>query len=174
MAVPRRGAPRAFRGRQRAATNWSRSIQNPVVSVPQGTKVLIATMVLSNQGIGETIRRTRGIVQVHSDQSSAVEAQTGAFGMIVVSDLAIAAGAASIPGPATEAEDDGWFVWQGFVQTGASAPLSNTETGYAFDSKAMRRIEEGFGVAMMIENFSGTGGEDFTAGLAVSILTSLS
>ncbi len=78
------------------------------------TKILLGVFVLSNVGIGETVRRTIGNIWVVSDQAAADEVQVGAFGCIVVTDLAAAAGAASIPGPFTDANDDGWFVWQGF------------------------------------------------------------
>jgi hypothetical protein len=74
--------------------------------------------------------------------------------MIVVSDLALAAGAGSIPGPVTDANDDGWFVWEpinfgnGTDGTQIWAPVNS----WQFDSRAMRRNSEGFGIAIMAEN----------------------
>ena len=161
----------AVGARQRQPTNWARSTSATYVAVPAATKVLLAVITLSNPGIGETIRRTRGLISVGSDQNVAVEAQVGAYGMVVVSDLAIAAGAASIPGPITEATDDGWFVWVPFLKRGPSSTaleVINNE----FDSKAMRRIEEGFCVAVLVENGSATDGLLFAD--MVSLLTSLS
>ena len=55
------------------------------------------------------------MIMVGSDQVAVVEQQIGALGFIVVSDLAIAAGAASIPSPGFNGSDDGWFVWQAFL-----------------------------------------------------------
>ncbi len=169
---------RTFRGaaRRRQPTNWARSVAAAYVTIPLSSKALITTVLLSNPGIGETVRRTRGVLSVVSDQSASLEVQLGAFGMVVVNDLAVAAGAASIPGPVTDASDDGWFVWLPIMQTGA-APAGGGATQslpqrYEFDSKAMRRVEEGFAIALMIENSSATNGLAVACG--ISILTSLS
>ena len=138
------------------------------IVVAASTKVLLDVVVLSNPGINETVRRTRGIVLVESDQDSINETFTGAIGMAVVTDLAIAAGAASIPGPVTDANDDGWFVWQPFA--GRGSQQTGGEWQAEFDSKAMRRIEEGYGVAVMVENASPTFGLEVI--LSFSMLTS--
>ena len=73
--------------------------------------------------------------------------------MVVVNDLALAAGAASIPGPFTDASDDGWFVHQ-FTGGNRPAATAAESTIWEFDSRAMRRVEEGFGIAVMYENAS--------------------
>ena len=162
-----RGRPGRAR---RQPTNWTRSMATGPTTVAAGTKALIATIALSNPGIGETIRRTRGIVLFTSDQNTD-EDYNGALGFIVVNDLAIAAGAGSIPGPVTEASDDGWFVWQplaGRFETNEQA----YPPPYMIDSKAMRRVEEGFTVAVMAENSHVTFGMDVTCGF--SVLSSLS
>ena len=157
---------------RRQPTTWTRVVTTTVFTVAPLTKVLLGAIALSNPGIGETVRRTRGVMGVSSDQSGAYEEQFGAFGLIVVSDLALAAGAASIPGPGTDLGDDGWFVWQPICQASASAVASGGSTQYQFDSKAMRRVQEGFGIAMMVENVHPTFGLEFA--FALSMLTSLS
>ncbi len=136
-----------------------------------GTKTIAAFIVLSNPGINETVRRTRGILTISSDQSGATEDQIGAMGMIVVTNAARVAGAASIPGPGTDASDDGWFVWQPFSQKGLLAGSGVQSLIYEFDSKAMRRVEEGFEVVVMIENNHATNGLVFSTNF--SLLTSL-
>jgi len=118
------------------------------------------------------VRRTRGLFSVASDQAAAGESQLGALGFIVVSDLAVAAGAASIPGPVTDASDDGWFVWVPFGQESIRAAGGPQSFQYEFDSKAMRRVEEGFAIAIMVENAHATEGLDFWCG--TSLLSSLS
>ncbi len=151
--VRRRGT---FGRSRRPGGTWARLIVTPV-AIPVSSKVVLAFGTLSNPGIGETIRRSLGNIHIVSDQNAASERQSGAYGMIVINDLAAAAGAASIPGPVTDNDDDGWFVWQGFSQlmvipaSGGSALEGKV---YPFDSRAMRRIEEGFQFAMMVENFS--------------------
>ena len=176
MAAQRRSSRIITRQSQRRGTNWGRLVATLETSVAASAKVLLASFTLSNVGIGETIRRTRVTFLVLSDQSAAVELQIGAFGMIVVNDLALAAGAASIPGPETDANDDGWFVWEPFLQVGEAAvggAASSAEAvkGYTFDSKAMRRVEEGFSIAVMIENASASHG--FEALTSISLLSSM-
>ncbi len=165
---------RGVRGR-RAPTTWGRVCPISFTTVTQGNKALIATLILSNAGISETIRRTRGMVIIRSDQAAADEDQFGALGMIVINDLALAAGAASIPGPCTEADDDGWFVWQPAMAHGlqsTAGPGAPNYAVYEFDSKAMRRVEEGYGIAVMVENGSALHGMAFAS--SFSVLTSLS
>ncbi len=162
-------------GRRRAPSTWARDVSPVAIVVPAASKVLLLTVALNNPGIGETVRRTRGTFYITSDQSMVIEEQYGAFGMVVVSDLALAAGAASIPGPSTNASDDGWFLWEPFLvqQTLASAQAAANGVGRIdFDSKAMRRVEEGFGIAIMVENAHATDGLEIACGF--SLLTSLS
>ncbi len=147
---------RSFQSRQAGRTNWAR-ITDVNVSVAAGTKVLVAVLALSNPGINETIRRTRGRFIFTSDQAGTYEGTVAAFGWVVVNDLALAAGAASIPGPITDASDDGWLVWEGYpalfgsTNTGSSTNNSAQFRPTEFDSKAMRKVPEGFGVALMAE-----------------------
>ena len=133
---------------KRAAPAWG-FLGSSVVSVPAASKVLLGTFILSNPPLGETILRTRARVFVKTDQAAAVENQVGSYGLIVVTDRASAAGAASIPGPFTDGGDDGWFVhqpivWQNDTEFGGAA--------YDVDSKAMRKVEDGGVIAIMVEN----------------------
>ena len=166
-----RGRARGYPPQRRNATDWGR-IVIPNATVASGTKVLLATFVLSNPGISETVRRTRGRFAVLSDQGAVIEQQNGAIGLIVVSDLAIAAGVASIPGPVTDASDDGWFVWEGFTQVSRQVLGGSVDqTGYPyyeFDSKAMRKVADGFGIAVVAEALS----QGTSIGLVVSLLGS--
>jgi len=173
MAFARRRANVARTARRPGLTNWARTtLVNTVVAA--GTKVLVASFVLSNAGINEVVRRTRGRFLFTSDQATLYEGSIPAVGMIVVNDLALAAGVASIPGPITDANDDGWFVWESSPglrgATDGSGATSNTGFSRAveFDSKAMRRVEEGFGIAVVAE--VAAVGVELTMG--ISLLTS--
>ncbi len=169
MAIRRQR--QVFPSRQRSATNWVRVTSAGSVTIAAGNKALLTSGSLDNPGISETVRRTRGIIHIQSDQAAAIEQQVGAMGMIIVNDLAITAGAGSIPGPFTQRDDDGWFVWQPFVQSGiVSGSAFNAGTIYEFDSKAMRSVDEGFQIAMMVENASATFGLQVL--IAFSLLTS--
>ncbi len=176
------GRRRPFRGvsrPQRQPTNWARSCGVGHVTVPAASKAIMLTVVLSNPGINETIRRTRGILTVSSDQEARLESVVGAIGAIVINDLAVAAGAASIPGPCTDNDDDGWFMWMPFQLLSAASSLGTAASFVAagsvpflFDSKAMRRVQEGFSMVFMIENAHPTFGLEFD--FSVSLLSSLS
>ncbi len=89
-----------------------------------------------------------------------------------MSDRAIAAGVASIPGPVTDANDDAWFMWQPFVAQGSSPTTRQQGTIHDFDSKAMRKILDGFNVAFVVENASAAHVIEFL--WAFSLLTSIS
>ncbi len=158
--------------RKHSPTSWTRAISASYVTVAANTKVLLGTFASANPGIALTIRRTRGLFNVVSDQSAAVEEQLGALGLMVINDIAVAAGAASIPGPVTDADDDGWFVWQGFVQQGQNVTGAPSATSlYEFDSKAMRKIEPGFSNVFMCENSHATHG--LRIAFAISQLVSI-
>ncbi len=110
------------------------------------------------------------MVMIQSDQTAADELQFGALGFVVVNDLAAGIGAAAIPGPITDDDDDGWFVWLP-VMASFDSGIEKSQF-YQFDSKAMRRVEEGFQVAVMFENASAATG--LQVSVAFSMLTSLS
>ena len=129
------------------------------VNVPAASKVLIATTSLSNQGIDETILRTVGVLSIGSDMPGNDEEQIGAFGVMIVTDLAAAAGAASIPGPITDGGDDGWLMYTLFCQSWSSFSAVGadfTTNQYPFDSRAKRVVETGDSLVMMIENAHAT------------------
>ena len=133
---------------KRAVPAWG-FLGSSVVSVPAASKVLLGSFILSNPPLGETVLRTHVRLFVKTDQASGVENQVGSYGIIVVTDRAVAAGAASIPGPFTDGGDDGWFVHQPIVGQ------NDTEfggIGYDIDSKAMRKVEDGGEIAIMVEN----------------------
>ena len=147
----------------RAATNWARVVNSGRATIATGAKVLLSSIALSNPGINEVIRRTRGVWSIDLAATGPVSA---ALGFIVVTDLALATGAAAIPGPITEASDDGWFVWQPLLYESIGAggiPGQILE----FDSKAMRRVPEGYSVAVMAENISPVISLDVQIGFSV-------
>jgi len=126
---------------------------------------------LGNQGIDETVLRCRGFYGTFPNAFTADSLNSGAWGMIVVTDLAVAAGAASIPGPVTDGSDDGWFVWQPILSrlefvTGAGIE-ANSATVKEFDSKAKRITETGQTIAVMVENASASTAFEFTLNMRI-------
>ena len=145
--MPRFQSRRPFPQRRTPNRTWA-GFTTQAINVPAATKVLLGTFTLSNPGIDETILRVAGYLSVISDQLVATEQQIGSLGFVVVNDLAVAAGAASIPGPSSQIDDDGWFVFVPFTNNFqlASAASFNAigSLNLEFGSKAKRRIEDGF------------------------------
>jgi len=146
-------------GRKIVNYTWSPFVTAAPVTIPAATKVLLGFFFLAT-AFEETLVRTRGVLRISSDQTGSVEEQVGAFGFIRVTDQAIAAGAASIPGPVSDGADDGWAVWVPFAQESASSTVGMTGMGSAWeiDSKAQRIVREGQQLAVMIENAHATHG----------------
>ena len=140
--------------------------------IPPASKLLLGTFTLNNPGIGETVRRTRGLISVGSDQSVAIENQLGAVGLVVINDVALTLGITAIPDPVSNDDDDGWFVFIPFVRKGINSTGNSPSTEFEFDSKAMRRVEEGFGIAIVVANASLIHG--FEVAISMRMLTSLS
>ncbi len=94
-----------------------------------------------------TIVRTRGLFGITSDQSAASEEQELGYGHCVVSDQALAIGATAVPTPVTDITSDLWFVYEMVLQSldvnTAVGFDARAKTVRYFDSKAMRKVEEG-------------------------------
>ena len=109
-----------------------------------------------------TILRTRITCNFRSDQSGGTEDITGAFGMIVVEEVAVAAGIASVPTPLSEVNAD-FFVYQGmtapFTFVSGVGIIDPAGERYDIDSKAMRKVDISDDVAIVFEMRSVGGGE---------------
>ncbi len=99
-----------------------------------------------------TIVRTHVHLWLRSDQSAAVEVQTNAFGMAVVSDQAVAVGVSAVPTPNVEAASNLWFIHR-WISGDESDVATQTRGGQfmQIDSKAMRKVEVGMDVAVVVE-----------------------
>ena len=101
-----------------------------------------------------TVVRTRLYINVNSDQVAASESYRGAFGMIVVSDQAIAAGVGSVPKPLADTDAD-WFVYEpyagGIEFATAAAFIEPSGLLLTVDSKAMRKVGKNEDIAGVFE-----------------------
>ena len=171
MATRFQGPRRSSRSRPNRT--WTSNVESTFTTIAAGTKVLMSFFVPSNAGIDETVLRTVGVLSVKSDQAAVSEDQIGAFGMIVVNSRATIAGAASLPGPVTDAFDDGWFIYQSFCQSflfnSAIGVNPDMATHYIIDSKAKRRVESGSDIVVMVENAHATHG--ISVGLNLRMLS---
>ena len=164
-----RNAGHGVRRRSGSNKSWDGFFTPSPVVIPAASKVLLGSIMLNNPGIDETVLRTVGTLGVASDQSAASEVQIGAFGMIVVSDDALAVGITAIPGPVTGVGEDGWFLFASINQRFlfGSAIGMNPDYGhvYNFDSRAKRKIEDGRVVVLVAENAHATHGFNVTLAL---------
>ncbi len=158
------------RGRtQRRPTGWSGFVASGAIVVPATTKVLLASLV-STAGRGETVRRMRGTFIVSAQEATSFH---GAIGAFVANNLAVTAGVASLLDPVTNVGDDAWFWYQSFHGQGNASPGSAGGASgqvYSIDSKAMRRVDDGFAIVLVVAN--ATAASDFAVALSLRALSS--
>ena len=138
---------------------WAQIHNAAVTTVATSSKILLGQFVAGTSGIDETILRTRGTFCIsQSAPETSDRVLIGAIGMCLVSDNAVAAGVASLPGPITDADDDLWMVWQSFCMTwvnvGTPATLVVPFPQHVIDSKAKRILTQGRQMALVVENAS--------------------
>lgn len=115
-----------------------------------------------------TVVRTRGLVTMWSDQSTAAEVPEGILGFIVVQNTAVLIGTSAIPDPLNEAAAD-FFVYQPMhnqtmrltASTGTDGFTEPSKTEYVIDSKAMRKVDVQQDIAVVIRNTSASDGLAF-------------
>jgi len=105
-----------------------------------------------------TIVRTHLELGLRSDQEAAIETQVLGVGIAVVSDQAVGVGVTAVPTPVTEAGSSLWFLHQ--FMFGDAVNLTDRAIGGQYrsvDSKAMRKVDLGQDIAIVIERNSGDG-----------------
>jgi len=101
-----------------------------------------------------TIIRTRGIFQINSDQQAVGELYHAGLAMSIVSDQALAIGVTAVPTPMTDRSSDLFFLYEelaGRVRFADATGITDQGIFTTFDSKAMRKVEEGQDIAVTIE-----------------------
>jgi len=144
-------------GRQVRETSWQQiaTVETSLTGAP--------SVVLSHSASAAllalrpfTIVRVRGVLQCQSDQVIASESYGVGIGMAVVSDQAVAIGVTAVPTPVTDRGSDLWLLYESLFArfnfadgTGLIDPMGRF---IQFDSKAMRKVEEGQDVIITQEN----------------------
>ncbi len=175
MMARARHFPSRGTGPKRQVT-WIGPADQGFIPVATGAKVLIATFDPSTAGLPKpTVVRTRGEVAIAMEANVETDQEAvGAYGVALVSDQAVAAGVASIPGPYDNADWDGWFVWRSwnFVQEAAGTPasLSMMMNAQEVDSKAMRKVSDNETIVLVAESQSGA----FRISMPLRLLVKLS
>ncbi len=150
-------------GRMRRETVWAASLAVQVNLAAAGTSVLWSVSSAAILALRPfTVIRSRGVWLLRTDQIAANERQQVAVASVVVTDEAVAAGIASIPTPATNPSSDSFFVYSvGFnafdIATAVGVEF-NSGRFVTWDSKAMRKVEDGFDFVSVVETYSTSSG----------------
>ncbi len=145
-------SPRNFRGRSvqrgggRAPTGWAGFLGFDA-TVAAGTKQIIGSFVPLPGFSHETAVRVVGDWTSQGAVGGSV-----VIGMCVVTDAAFAIGATAIPDPATEISDDIWM----FISSISKVGVDDIQPSRLFDSRAMRKVDEGSRLVLMIANTGST------------------
>ncbi len=165
--MPRRVSARGFTRSVRRNTGWSAGPGTTAYGEQQitaaGTTLLALGAAAGSDGL--TLVRTRGFIEMRLVVITASgDGYSGAIGLAQVSDRAFAAGAASVPQPFTEADDDSW-IWHQFFSLHPETDLngSNVSLEFEIDSKAMRKSHAGETLILVVETIAEVG----TATMAV-------
>jgi len=170
-AAARRGVTRSVAPRRQ--TLWLGSQTTLFTTTTLGANQGRLDQSLTAEELGRrpfTIVRTRGTMFVQSDQVGALEEQFVSFGMAVVSDQAIDVGVSAVPDPYSDLESDLWFLHVNGVK-GMTGTSDLEGRLYNFDSKAMRKVEDGQDIAVVIRNVSSAFGFDFFLQFRILIKT---
>jgi len=141
-------------GGSRRQTQWISITGTSTQLANPSTAVFILSLNATALGFRPfTVVRARGTMHLRSDQEAASEQQGVALGFCVISDQASAIGVTAIPTPVTDQFSDLWFVYESlFASHGAGTVDSQRGTWKDYDSKAMRKVEEGQDVAIVVES----------------------
>ncbi len=152
-----RGRHQIVRSGPRRSTEWLASADSTdMQSLANGGTILDQTFTFLEPA---TIVRTRGRLYVASDQTAASEFPFGALGMLVASTPAATVGVGSLPTPITDEGSDLWFLhesWMASILRADGSGIMQGVTVFDFDSKAMRKVEEGSTACVLLENASAT------------------
>ena len=145
---------RSFSRAPRRASDWSGTDDAVLTNLPAASKLLLASF--TSTAAEMTIHRIRGLLVISADVTTS-ENQLGAIGAIIATETAIAAGVASLPDPITDIDDDGWIMYQAFgMRSGDPSGVGPTSLAVPFDSKAMRRIQGGQALVVVVANAHAT------------------
>ena len=99
-----------------------------------------------------TIVRTHWEVKLMSDQAAGVENQSLGVGLVVVSDQVVSVGITALPLPVTDMPSSLFFLHALIFGDGARVATQTTDSSYrSIDSKAMRKVEIGQDLVVVIE-----------------------
>jgi len=146
----------------RRSTEWGVFSPTGFTNIPAGASVLVGSFSGATLAsvVPGTIVRVRGSLLWQSDQVAADEDQIGAVGLSVVSENARVAGIASVPQPTPVGwGDDKFFMTLAMQNSGIGGIAAGRQhiQQQDFDSKAMRKLNDGDGIAIVASNWGAHG-----------------
>ena len=105
-----------------------------------------------------TVVRTHFAFYLESDQAAGHETQAASWGAVVVGDQAVLVGITALPLPDTDLGSSLWFAHKTMYADGVALTDVTTPGKYfEVDSKAMRKIEMGDDIVIVVENMMSSG-----------------
>ena len=143
-------------GRQRRETRWG-TVPTGEVTLSGAPSVAIVTSLTADFLALRpfTIIRVRGMMSIHPDQIVATEDYSVSYGWAVVSEQAATIGVTAVPTPVADRDSDLWFVYESLIDRvhfGSDTGFRSIGIRKEFDSKAMRKVEDGENVVTVVEN----------------------
>ncbi len=137
-------------------SEWASVTSGIPTAVPGNTAIVFASfsLVALELVVPSTLVRVRGQITWISDAGAAGETPSGAFGIAVVREPARVAGVASLPTPITDAAKDDWLCWEPLEAKFDIAGDPGMFDRKIIDCKAMRKINDGDAIVLMVENAS--------------------
>ncbi len=141
-------------GRMRRETSWV-GIAGSETTLAPLTPVAFTGFGATVLGLRPfTIVRVRGVLGLVSDQTAATESIHAAMGFAVVSNDVLAVGVTALPTPMSDTESDLFFVYEAIIARTLVATAVGLSRSFfrEFDSKAMRRVEDGQDLSITVES----------------------
>ncbi len=134
--------------------------------IPASSDVLLFTLNAAALALRPfTIVRTRGFMQVHSDQAAVTEEYGVSMGLAIVSDQASAIGITAVPSPVSDMGSDLFFLFEtlgGRIEFLSSVGLTEVGMMRDIDSKAMRKVAIGQDLAVVASATGAVGNRLYT------------
>ncbi len=161
-------------GVKRRETRWLDAVPGVATLAGPSASVIYHTLTAVEKALRPfTVIRTRGFWEIFSDQVVADEAYQAALGLAVVSDQAVGIGVTAVPTPYTDMESDLWFVYEQLYGNMRFGDATGTEdpagVRAAFDSRAMRKVEDGQDVISVGEASSISSGLSMKVGFRMLV-----
>ena len=145
--------------RQRRLTTWFQFAPVETTLTSSGAAAIVFSLNAAALALRPfTFVRTRFELKLRSDQAAAIENQTMGVGLAIVTDQAAAVGITAVPTPLTDLGSNEWMALQ--ILYGDESNLTDRTRGATnatMDSKAMRKVEVGQDLVVVMENGSGQG-----------------